>query len=138
MERTLVLIKPDGVRRGLVGEVLRRLECQELKLIGLKLLKLSPELAAAHYAVHRGKPFYEELVAFITSGPVVAAAVAGEDAVARVRRLVGDTRAAAPGSIRGDFATSVTANVVHASDSPVSAARELGLFFRPEELLAQE
>lgn len=134
MEHTLVLIKPDGVRRGLIGEVLRRLERQGLKICGLKLLRLSKELAAEHYAAHRGKPFYEELIAFITSGPVVAAAVAGEDAVARVRRLVGDTRAAAPGSIRGDFATSVTANVVHASDSPESAARELKLFFREEEL----
>jgi len=134
MERTLVLIKPDGVRRGLIGEVLRRLERQGLKICGLKLMRLSPELAAEHYSAHRGKPFYEELIAFITSGPVVAAAVAGEDAVARVRRLVGDTQAAAPGSIRGDFATSVTANVVHASDSPESAARELRLFFEEEEM----
>lgn len=134
MEHTLVLIKPDGVRRGLIGEVLRRLERQGLKICGLKLLRLSKELAAEHYSAHREKPFYEELIAFITSGPVVVAAVAGEDAVTRVRRLVGDTRAPAPGSIRGDFATSVTANVVHASDSPESAARELRLFFGEEEL----
>ncbi|MDI3538069.1 MAG: nucleoside-diphosphate kinase [Bacillota bacterium] len=134
MEQTLVLVKPDGVRRGLIGEVLRRLERQGLKICGLKLLCLSPELAAEHYSAHRGKPFYEELIAFITSGPVVAAAVAGEDAVARVRRLVGDTRAAAPGTIRGDFATSVTANVVHASESPESAAREIRLFFSEDEL----
>ncbi|HHY91714.1 MAG TPA: nucleoside-diphosphate kinase [Firmicutes bacterium] len=135
MEKTLVLVKPDGVRRGLVGEVIRRLERQGLELAGLKLLRLDRELAAAHYAAHQGKPFYDELLAFITSGPVVAVAVTGEDAIERVRRLIGDTRAAAPGSIRGDYATSVTANVVHASDSPAGAVRELALFFRPEELL---
>lgn len=138
MEQTLVLVKPDGVRRGLVGEVLRRLERQGLKIAGLKLMRLSRALAEEHYAPHRGKPFYPELLDFITSGPVVALAVAGEAAVARVRRLVGDTRDAAPGSIRGDFATSVTANVVHASDSPESAQRELALFFSEEEIFPVE
>ncbi len=129
MDKTLVLLKPDAVKRGLCGEVLRRLERQGLRICGLKMLRLSRELAEKHYAEHRNRPFFRELVEFITSGPVVAAIIAGEDAIFRVRHLIGDTRAAAPGTIRGDFATSVTANIVHGSDSPESAVRELALFF---------
>lgn len=132
MERTLALIKPDAVKWGLCGEVLRRIERQGLKICGLKMMNLSLELAEQHYAQHCEQPFFEDLVQFITSGPVVAVIVSGQDAIARVRRLIGDTKAAAPGTIRGDFATSVTANVVHGSDSPESAARELARFFPSE------
>ena len=137
MERTLVLLKPDAVARGLVGEVLGRLEAKGLKLAGLKLLKVPPELAERHYAVHRGKPFYPGLVRFITSGPVVAACFEGRRAVAVVRRLTGATDAAeaAPGSIRGDLAVSNRFNLVHASDAPETAAAELANFFRPDELV---
>lgn len=129
MDKTLVLIKPDAVQRGLCGEVLRRFERQDLRICGLKMLSLSRELAKEHYAAHRQSPFFDELIEFITSGPVVAAVIAGDDAISRVRRLIGDTKAPAPGTIRGDFAASVTANLVHGSDSPESAARELALFF---------
>jgi len=138
MERTLVLLKPDAVARGLVGEVLGRLEAKGLKLAGLKLLEVSPELAERHYAVHRGKPFYPGLLRFITSGPVVAACFEGRRAVEVVRRLTGATDAAeaAPGSVRGDLAVSNRFNLVHASDAPETAAAELANFFRPEELVA--
>ncbi|MGI6129272.1 MAG: nucleoside-diphosphate kinase [bacterium] len=129
MEKTLILIKPDAISRRLCGEVLRRFERQGLTIEGLKMLTLSRSLAKEHYAPHRERPFFDELVDFITSGPLVAAIITGNDAIARVRRLVGDTKEAAPGTIRGDFATSITKNVVHASDSPESAAREISLFF---------
>jgi nucleoside-diphosphate kinase len=129
LEKTLILIKPDAISRRLCGEVLRRFERQGLTIEGLKMLTLSRSLAKEHYAPHRERPFFDELVDFITSGPLVAAIITGNDAIARVRRLVGDTKEAAPGTIRGDFATSITKNVVHASDSPESAAREISLFF---------
>ena len=136
MERTLVLVKPDGVQRGLIGEILARFERKGLKVIGLRLLWVSRELAERHYAVHAGRHFYPGLVAFITSGPVAAVAVAGPDAVATVRRLVGKTmpNEAEPGTIRGDLGISGLRNLIHASDAPETAAFELGYFFRGLEL----
>jgi nucleoside-diphosphate kinase len=131
VETTLVLVKPDGVARGLCGEVVRRFERRGYELRGARLLKLTKALANQHYAEHKGKPFYGELVAFITSGPVLALAVRGEDAISGVRTLMGATHPAqaAPGTIRGDLATELSENVVHGSDSRRSAKRELALFF---------
>jgi nucleoside-diphosphate kinase len=131
VETTLVLVKPDGMQRRLAGEVLGRLERRGLELRGAKLLKISRALAAQHYAEHKGKSFYAELVSFITSGPVLALAVRGESAVSVVRAMMGATNPldSAPGTIRGDFATELSENIVHGSDSKASARRELGLFF---------
>lgn len=136
MSSTFVMIKPDGVRRGLVGEVIRRFENKGLRIRALKLLQVSPELAAAHYLEHRDKPFYGELLSFITSGPSVPMVLEGRDAVAVARTLMGatDPAQAQPGTIRGDFGFEITENIVHGSDSSVSAAREIGLYFSPEEL----
>jgi nucleoside-diphosphate kinase len=130
-ESTLLIVKPDGVRRGLIGEVLRRVEEAGLTIDELRMETIPPDTAAEHYGEHRDKPFYAELVAFITGGPVVVARVSGEDAIARWRELMGPTDPAdAPaGTIRGDLATVITENVVHGSDSSDSAARELKLFF---------
>lgn len=130
-ERTLVLIKPDGVARGLVGEVISRIEAKGLTLLALELRTLDGATARTHYAEHEAKPFFGELVDFITSGPLVAAVVAGERAVEAFRQLAGatDPVRAATGSIRGDFATEVQNNIVHGSDSPESAKREIALFF---------
>jgi nucleoside-diphosphate kinase len=135
-ETTLVLVKPDGVRRGLCGEVVLRLERRGYELRGARLLRIPRSLAQKHYAEHKGKPFYAELVSFITSGPVLALAVRGENAIAGVRALMGATNPAdsAPGTIRGDLATELSENVVHGSDSRASAKRELALFF-PDGLL---
>ncbi len=135
VERTLVLVKPDGVRRGLVGEILGRLERKGLTIVAAKLLRVAPELAERHYAEHRGKPFYPGLLEHITSGPVVALALEGRSAIAVVRLITGATnpQGAAPGTVRGDLALGVTPNLIHASDSPASAERELALYFRPEE-----
>lgn len=137
MERTYVMVKPDGVQRNLVGEVIGRLERKGLKLVGLKMIRLSRETAESHYAAHRERPFFPGLIRFITSGPVVAMVWEGERAVSAVRAVMGatDPVAAAPGSLRGDFALSVGMNLVHGSDSPESAEREIALFFRPEELV---
>ena len=139
-ERTLVLVKPDGVQRLLVGRLLGRFEERGLKLIGLKLVAVDRDLAERHYAVHREKPFFAGLVEFITSGPLVAAALEGPNAIAIVRAMNGATRPheAEPGSIRGDFAVETAQNLVHASDSPENAAAELALWFAPGELLAYE
>ena len=136
VETTLVLVKPDGVRRGLCGEVVARFERRGYELRGARLLKISKALAGRHYEEHRGKPFYGELVDFITSGPVLALAVRGENAISGIRGLMGATNPAdsAPGTIRGDLATLLSENVVHGSDSPKSARRELRLFF-PDGLL---
>ncbi len=140
LERTLLLVKPDGVQRQLVGRVIARFEERGLKLVGLKLVHIDRALAEQHYAVHRDKPFFAGLVSFITSGPLVAAALEGPNAIAIVRAMNGATRPdeAAPGSIRGDFAVETAQNLVHASDSPATAAAELALWFRPSELLAYE
>src|SRR5918994_5325660 len=131
VETTLVLVKPDGMRRGLAGEVLARLERRGFELRGARLLRITRPLAQQHYAEHKGKPFFRDLVEFITSGPVLALAVRGEDAIAGVRTLMGptDPKDAAPGTIRGDYATLLGENVVHGSDSRASAKRELRLFF---------
>lgn len=131
MEQTLVLIKGDGVRRRLIGEIIRRLENKGLAIRDLKMMRVSRELAEEHYAEHREKPFFGELVEFITSAPVVAMRVEGEGAIGVVRNLMGatDPAKAAPGTIRGDLALSMPDNLVHGSDSPQSAARELRLFF---------
>ena len=131
MERTLVLVKPDGVQRGLVGEILGRCERKGLKVVGLRLLRVDPDLAERHYAVHAGKHFYAGLIEFITSGPVAAIALEGPDAIATVRRMVGKTmpNEAEPGTIRGDLGISGLRNLIHASDAPETAAGELGLWF---------
>lgn len=137
VERTLVLVKPDGVKRGLAGEILARFERKGLKIVAARLVAVTPQTAARHYAEHAEKPFYPGLVQHITSGPVLALALEGRSAIAVVRLMTGATnpQAAAPGTIRGDFGLAVTPNLVHASDSPASAERELALFFSPEELL---
>jgi nucleoside-diphosphate kinase len=139
-ERTLVLIKPDGVQRQLVGRILARYEERGLKLAGLKLVQVDRDLAERHYDAHRAKPFFAGLVDFITSGPLVALALDGPNAIAVVRAINGATRPheAAPGTIRGDFALETAQNIVHASDSPEAAASELALWFRTEELLDYE
>lgn len=131
------MVKPDGVRRGLVGEILARFERKGFRLVGLKLLTLDRELAEKHYAEHREKPFFPGLVAFITSGPVVAMVLEGPNAVAEVRKMMGAThpKDALPGTIRGDFATTIDENVIHGSATPEDAQREIALYFRPEELL---
>ena len=135
-ERTLVLVKPDGVQRGLVGEILGRLERRGLKLIGLKLMRISNDIAARHYAEHQAKPFYAGLLAFITSGPVVAMIWEGREAVSVVRSLMGSTDPlkAAPGTIRGDLALDLGMNLIHGSDSPARAETEIALFFSQGEL----
>ena len=131
MEQTLVLVKGDGVRRRLIGEIIRRIEAKGLDIKTLRLMDVSRELAEEHYAEHREKPFFEELVEFITATPVVAMRVSGEGAIKVMRNLMGSTNPAeaAPGTIRGDLALSLPDNLVHGSDSPESAQRELGLFF---------
>jgi nucleoside-diphosphate kinase len=138
IERTLVLCKPDAVQRGLVGKVLSRLEEKGLKVVGLKMLRVDEALARRHYAEHVQKPFFPELLSFVTASPVVALAVEGENAVEVVRVLMGTTnpQKAAPGTIRGDFGLDLTMNLVHGSDSLGSAERELGIFFAPSELHA--
>jgi nucleoside-diphosphate kinase len=131
MERTLILVKPDAFARNLTGEIIARFERKGLALVALELKTLAREQASRHYAEHEGKPFYEELVEFITSGPLVAMVLEGEQAIAAARQVIGATNPleASPGSIRGDFAIAVGQNMVHGSDAPESAAREVELFF---------
>lgn len=138
MERTLILVKPDGVQRGLIGEIVGRFERRGLKLAGMKFLQMSQQLAEAHYAVHRERPFYNSLVEYITSGPVIAMVWEGKDAIAAARSTMGATNpvAAAPGTIRGDFGMEIGRNLVHGSDSPENAAKEVNLFFSADELVA--
>ena len=138
MQQTLVLLKPDGVQRRLVGAILARFEAKGLRLAGLKLVQPSRSLAEAHYAVHKGKPFYDSLLQFLTSGPTVAVVLEGREAVAVVRQIMGPTDGtkAAPATIRGDYALSVQNNLIHGSDSVENAAAEIKLWFRPEELVA--
>lgn len=138
MERTLVLVKPDGVQRGLIGEVILRLERRGLKLVGAKFLNVSQELAETHYAVHKGKPFYEGLIRYITSAPVMAMAWEGPNAVAAVRQTMGSTKPveAAPGTIRHDFGLEVDRNLTHGSDSPENGEKEIALWFTPDELVS--
>ena len=139
-ERTLVLVKPDGVQRGLVGEVISRLERRGLHLVALKLVTLSGETAEVHYSEHRDKPFFASLVEFITSAPVVAMVWEAPRAVAMVRSMMGATNPvdSAPGTIRGDLAVSLAMNVIHGSDSVASAEREVGIFFDDDEILRWE
>jgi nucleoside-diphosphate kinase len=139
-ERTLVLIKPDGVQRLLVGRIVGRFEERGLKMVGLKLVRVDRALAERHYAVHKGKPFFEGLLAFITSGPLVAMVLEGPQAIAVVRSMVGATRPAeaAPGTIRADLALETAQNLIHASDGPETAATEVALWFGADELLAYD
>lgn len=140
MERTLVLVKPDGVQRGLIGEVISRLERRGLRLIGAKFLRVDKELAETHYAIHKGKPFYEGLIRYITSAPVMAMVWEGPNAVAAVRQTMGSTRPteAAPGSIRHDYALEVGRNLTHASDTPENGVAEVSLWFNNSELIEWE
>jgi nucleoside-diphosphate kinase len=137
MERTLIILKPDAVQRGLCGEILARFEQKGLQLVGCKMMKIPTQLAETHYEPHRGKPFYPGLVKFMTSSPVIVLALAGKDAIAISRKMMGATfgSKAEPGTIRGDFGVSNSFNLIHGSDSPESAARELGLFFKEGELV---
>lgn len=131
MERTFVMIKPDGIRRGLVGSIIKRYEQKGLKITAVKMLNVTEELAQKHYTEHVSKPFFPELIAYITSGPVIATILEGPNAIMLARLINGATKVedATPGTIRGDFATSTTENLVHASDSPESAKREIALWF---------
>jgi nucleoside-diphosphate kinase len=137
MQQTLILLKPDCVQRRLVGTIIQRLEQKGLRLVAMKLVQASHDLAEKHYAVHKGKPFYQSLVQFVTSGPTVAMVWEGREAVAVVRALMGPTDGtkAPPATIRGDFALSVQNNLVHGSDSPENAASEIGIWFKPEEIV---
>jgi nucleoside-diphosphate kinase len=137
VERTFVAVKPDGVERILVGEVVGRFEKRGLKLVGMKFMKVTKEMAEQHYGEHKGKPFYEGLVSYITSGPIVAMALEGKNAVALARQIIGATKPleAAPGTIRGDLAVEIGRNIVHGSDSPENGQREIGIFFKPEEIV---
>jgi nucleoside-diphosphate kinase len=140
VERTLVLVKPDGVQRGLIGEVIARLERRGLRLVAARFLQVSRQLAEQHYAVHQGKPFYEGLINYITSAPVMAMVWEGPNAIAAVRQTMGATRPyeAAPGTIRHDFALTVSRNLTHASDSPENGELEINLWFTPQELVNWE
>jgi nucleoside-diphosphate kinase len=140
MERTLIIVKPDAMQRSLAGEIISRLERRGLKLVGLKLMRIDQALANRHYGEHQGKPFFQGLVSFITSSPVVVGVLEGTNAIQAVRNTMGATNptTAGPGTIRGDLALELGRNMVHGSDSPDSAEREIGLFFRPEELLDYE
>ena len=138
MQQTLILLKPDAVQRRLVGEITRRFERKGLRLAGLKLVHPTRQLAEQHYAVHKGKPFYDSLLAFLTSGPTVAMVWEGREAIVVARNLMGPTDGAKapPGTIRGDFAASIQNNLVHGSDSPENASAEIGLWFKAEELVS--
>jgi len=140
MERTLVLVKPDGVQRGLVGEIICRMERRGLKIIALKLLWMDKALARRHYAVHEDKPFFDDLVKFITSGPIIAAVFEGQGAVAAARSVMGatDPLKADPGTIRGDLALDMGQNLVHGSDSVENAEKEISIFFTDREILAYQ
>ena len=140
MERTLIILKPDALQRGLMGPILARLEARGLKFIGLKLMQVSNELANKHYGIHQGKPFFEGLVSYITSSPVLVGAIEGKDVIEIVRSTVGATNPvkAAPGTIRGDFGVNIGRNLIHASDSPENGQSEVALFFAAEELISAE
>jgi nucleoside-diphosphate kinase len=137
MERTLIIFKPDAVQRGLCGEILSRFERKGLQVVGMKMTQIPRSLAETHYEAHKAKPFYAGLVGFMTSSPVIILALQGKDAITIARNMMGATfgSKAAPGTIRGDFGVSNSYNLIHGSDSPEAAQRELGLFFKPEELV---
>ncbi|MFN3705506.1 MAG: nucleoside-diphosphate kinase [Thermoflexales bacterium] len=140
MERTLIIIKPDGVQRSLVGEVIARFERRGLRIAGLKLMRISRALAEEHYAEHKGKPFYEGTVRYMTSAPVVVMVLEGPNAIQAARQTMGKTHPleAAPGTIRGDFGLDIARNLVHGSDKPETAEREIALYFKPEELVSYQ
>src|SRR4051795_7744125 len=137
MERTLIIFKPDAVQRGLCGEIITRFEKKGLQVVGMKFMQIPKATAETHYAPHKERPFYGGLVAFMTSSPVVVLALQGKDAIVIARKMMGATfgSKAEPGTIRGDFGVSNSFNLIHGSDSPEAATRELGLFFKPEELI---
>jgi nucleoside-diphosphate kinase len=138
MERTLILVKPDGVQRSILGQIISRFESRGLKLAGMKFMQMSDQLAKKHYAIHQGKPFYESLVSYITSGPVLAMVWEGHDAIEAARFTIGATNPveAAAGTIRGDFGMEIGRNLVHGSDSPENGAKEASLFFNESELVS--
>ncbi len=137
MEKSLIILKPDAVQRGLIGQIVSRMEDKGLLIVGMKMMQIPTELAERHYAPHKGKPFYPGLIEYITAGPVVVIAVAGQRAIEISRRLMGKTFGfeAEPGTIRGDFGASKTYNLIHGSDAPETAEQELALYFKPDELL---
>ena len=139
-EQTLALVKPDGVQRGLAGTIISRLEARGLRIVAMKMIQVSRDMALKHYGVHQGKPFFEGLVEFITSGPVIAMVLEGRSAVEMVRSTMGvtDPLNAQPGTIRGDLAVDIGRNLVHGSDSPETAAQEIALFFSPGEILSYD
>lgn len=138
LERTLILVKPDGVQRRLIGRIVSRIEDKGLSIVGMKMLQVTPELSKQHYAEHVAKPFYKDLEAFITSGPVVAMVVEGPEAITVMRTLMGKTNAreSAPGTIRGDLGASRQMNLIHGSDGPDAAKREIATYFRSEEIVS--
>lgn len=140
MERTLIIIKPDGLERGLIGQIITRFEQRGLKIVGLKLLQVSTELARRHYAIHEGKPFFEPLIQYITSSPVVVMALEGPQAIQVARNTIGATKPveATAGSIRGDFGLMVGRNLVHGSDSPENGVAEIALWFDESEIISYE
>jgi len=140
MERTYLMIKPDAVQRELVGEIVSRFECKGLRPVAMKLMRIPKEVAEKHYGEHKGKKFYDSLISYITSGPVLAMVWEGEDAVSVCRNIMGKTnpKESAPGTIRGDYGMQTGRNIIHGSDSPESAEREISIFFRPEELITYE
>ncbi|HET8905444.1 MAG TPA: nucleoside-diphosphate kinase [Ktedonobacterales bacterium] len=140
MERTLIIVKPEGVQRGLIGQVIGRFEAKGLKVVGLKLMRIPRETAEKHYAEHAGKPFYDGLVGHITSSPVVVGVLEGPEAVSVTRGMMGVTnpKTAAPGTIRGDYGLDIGLNIIHGSDGQESAQREIGIFFAPDELVSYE
>ena len=137
IERTLILIKPDAVRRKLIGEIITRFERKQLKIVAMKMMKITRELAEKHYEEHKGKDFFESLVEFITSGPLVAMIIEGKNAISVCRKIIGKTnpQEAEPGTIRGDFGIITQENLVHGSDSPESARREISIFFNESEIV---
>lgn len=140
VERTFLAVKPDGVQRGLAAEIVGRFERKGFKLVGLKLMKVTREQAETHYAEHQGKPFFEGLVSYITQAPIVAMAFEGKNVIATARKMIGATNPAnaEPGTIRGDFSVDIGRNLIHGSDSPEAATRELGIFFKADELYSYE
>jgi nucleoside-diphosphate kinase len=140
MERTFAMVKPDGVQRGLIGEVISRFEKKGIKIAAIKLMQITPELAEKHYAEHRERPFFADLVGFITSGPVAAMVLEGTNVISMVRTMMGATnpKDSTLGTIRGDFAMTIDKNIIHGSDSPESAVREIGIFFKEEEIVTYQ
>lgn len=140
MERTLIILKPDAIQRGLVGKIITRFEEKGIQIVGMKFMMISDEMAAKHYAPHKGKPFYDNLVRFMTSSPVIVLALQGKGVIEMSRKMMGATFGfkAEPGTIRGDYGSSSSFNLIHGSDSPESAKNELALWFKPEELLTYD